>query len=87
MTFKRCTLHKTHLEAFKQWLQEVALIPYRDGKGDYQVLQVCTPNYGWQVVFRKADMPEHLSVNETLMPVVMDFYKYRKSCTATEETK
>lgn len=43
----RCTLHKTHLEPLKEWLREVQQIPYRDGKGDYQVLQILTDGAGW----------------------------------------
>lgn len=73
MTNKRCTLHKTHLDDFKYWLREIKQIPYRDGKGEYQVMQVLTANYGWQVVFRKAEMPEHFSVNEKLVPIVNEF--------------
>lgn len=78
MTNKRCTLHISHFEAFKDWLREIEQIPYRDGKGAFQVIQVLTPSSGWQVVFRKADMPEHFTVNEKLMPIVNKFYLYRK---------
>lgn len=74
---KRCTLHLTHLEPFKAWLQEQG-IAYRAGKGDWQVLQVQTPRFGWQVVFSRADMPEHYSVNEKLMPTVRKFLESRK---------
>ena len=79
MSFNRCILHKDHLDSFQYWLREIELIPYRPGKGDYQVLQVMTDNFGWQVVFRKADMPEHFSVNEKLMPIVRKFYAYKKT--------
>ena len=79
MSFKRCTLHKTHLEQFQYWLREIEQIPYRPGKGDYQVLQVLTSDHGWQVVFVKAEMPEHFSVNEKLMPIVRQFYSFKKS--------
>ena len=75
----RCTLHKTHLEPLKEWLREVQQIPYRDGKGDYQVLQILTDGAGWQVVFAKKDMPEHYSVNDKLMPLIRRFYEYRKA--------
>ena len=75
--FRRCTLHKTHLEEFKRFLRDEA-IAYRDGKGQYQVLQVQTPESGWQVVFSKGSMPEHYSVNSALMPLVRMFYNKRK---------
>jgi hypothetical protein len=35
----RNTLHKTKLEAFKAWL-DYKWIPHREGKGEWQVLQV-----------------------------------------------
>ena len=79
MPYKRCTLHKTHLEPLQYWLREVKQIPYRNGKGDYQVMQVLTVGHGWQVIFRKAEMPEHFSVNEKLMPLIDEFYRYRKN--------
>jgi hypothetical protein len=73
----RCTLHKTHLEEFKEWLETTG-VAWRAGKGDYQVLQVLTQADGWQVVFRKNSMPEHFSVNEKLMPLVREFYRSRQ---------
>ena len=75
---KRCTLHKTHLEDLKIWLREIKQIPYRDGKGHYQILQILVPLAGWQVVFSKAYMPEHFSANEKLMPIIREFYRSRK---------
>jgi hypothetical protein len=30
MSDKRCTLHITHLEPFKDWLREIRQIPYRN---------------------------------------------------------
>jgi len=79
MSFKRCTLHKTHLEPFQYWLREIMQIPYRNGKGPYQVMQVLTEKDGWQVVFSKDEMPEHFSCNEKLMPLVNAFYQYKKT--------
>ena len=76
--YRRCTLHRTHLEEFKQFLIDSG-IAYRDGKGPYQVLQVQTEQNGWQVIFRKNNMPEHFSVNSALMPIISLFYKLRKN--------
>lgn len=76
--FRRCTLHITHLEEFKQFLISSG-IAYRDGKGPYQALQVQTEQNGWQVVFIKNNMPEHFSVNSALMPIISLFYKSRKA--------
>lgn len=76
--FRRCTLHKTHLEEFKQFLADEG-IAYRNGKGPYQILQVQTHQDGWQVVFVKREMPEHFSVNSKLMPIVNLFYVHRRT--------
>jgi hypothetical protein len=68
----RCTLHKTKLDDFKEYLNSQG-IAYRDGKGDYQALQVLTPKDGWQCIYIKHKMPEHFSVQAKLMPVVRQF--------------
>lgn len=73
----RNTLHKTKLEAFKAWL-DYKWIPYREGKGKWQVLQVFTNEYGWQCIFSKLNAPEHFSVNEKLMPTVRKFLNETK---------
>lgn len=69
---KRCLLHISKLEAFKAWL-EANGHQHRPGKGDWQVIQVLTPDNGWQVVFSRADMAEHYSINEKLVPLVQGF--------------
>jgi len=66
-------LHKTHLEEFKQFLMSEG-IAYREGKGQYQIMQAQTQDAGWQAVFIKNEMPEHYSVNSKLMPTVNLFY-------------
>lgn len=68
----RNLLHKSKLDEFQLWCR-ANNIATRPGKGDYQVLQVLTPRSGWQVVFRKNDMPEHLTVNAALEPLVREF--------------
>lgn len=70
--YNTIALHISKLDAFKLWLNDHG-IAHRPGKGDYQVLQVRTPNNGWQCVFRKNEMPEHFTVNEKLMPLVRRF--------------
>jgi hypothetical protein len=71
----RNILHKTKLDAFKYWLDEQG-IPRRDGKGNYQVMQVMT-HKGWQVVFDK-HTDEHFTVNEVLVPMVVRFIREAK---------
>lgn len=69
----RCTLHLSHMEAFKQWLAENSYA-FRDGKGDFQVLQVMTDNDGWQSIYSRLDMPEHYTVQDKLMYLVKRFF-------------
>ena len=82
MPDNRCCLHKTKLEEFKAWLNDEGLA-HRPGKGEWQALQVQTPDAGWQVVFLKASMPEHFSVNEKLMPLVRRFIAARRAAADT----
>lgn len=73
----RNTLHKTKLQEFKDYL-DANCIGYRPGKGEYQVLQVCTPDSGWQVVFSRLDMPEHFTVGDKLLPLVRKYLESKK---------
>ena len=70
----RCTLHKNKLEDFKAFLDK-NVTAYRPGKGTWQVLQVLTPDSGWQCIYERADMPEHFTVQDKLMPIVWAFLK------------
>lgn len=73
----RYTLHVSKLDDFKEWLNSEG-IPYRPGKGNYQVLQVRTEKDGWQCIFKRDDMPEHYSVNDKLMRLVWIYLTVRK---------
>lgn len=64
----RCLLHISKLEEFKQWLT-LKDIPYRSGRGDFQVLQVMT-SHGWKCIFSRIDMKEHFTVQEGLVSLV-----------------
>jgi len=77
MHSKRALLHKNHLDEFISWL-DIKGISHRPGKGAYQVLQVLTRD-GWSVVFSRNNMPEHYSLNESLVPTVKDFIRARRS--------
>jgi hypothetical protein len=68
----RCLLHTNKLGSFTSWLDTKG-IAHRPGKGQWQVVQVLTPDSGWQVVFQKLDMPEHYSINQKLEPLVRQF--------------
>jgi hypothetical protein len=69
---KRCTLHKDKLDEFKTWLDGRNIV-HRPGLGEWQVLQVLTPEYGWQCVLKSLYMPERFSVNEKLISILQKF--------------
>jgi hypothetical protein len=60
------------LDSFKEWLNGEG-IAHRPGKGQYQALQVLTPNHGWQCIHSRLDMPEHYTVQDKLMQLVRSF--------------
>ena len=68
----RQTLHLSRFEAFKAFLVENN-IAFRPGKGAWQALQVLTDEHGWQCIHSRADMPEHYTVQDKLMPLVNRF--------------
>jgi hypothetical protein len=72
MMANRNTLHKNKIEAFKEYLDNRG-IGYRPGKGTWQELQVLTPEFGWQCIYSRADMPEHFTVQDKLMHIISDF--------------
>ena len=65
---------------FKLWLSHKG-IETREGKGNYQVIQVYSGSkFGWQVIHRSEKTPEHLTINHKLIPLVKQFYEERKKC-------
>ena len=77
ISVKAQLLHVSKLEDFKKWLRENK-IPFRNGKGEWQVIQVKTAKYGWQVVYRRKEMPEHFSLNARLVSTVEKFIRSSK---------
>lgn len=71
-------LHINKLEDFKHYLYEHD-IPYRNGKGYYQVLQVLTKDHGWQCIYSRHDMPEHYTIQDRLYPLVRRFLDSTKT--------
>lgn len=67
----RYTLHKTKVEAFVLWLNQHN-IPWRYGKGAYELLQVFDKG-GWHKLYARDHMPEHVTVQDALMPLVQLF--------------
>ena len=73
----RGVLHKNKLDDFKAFLDDNAY-GYRKGKGTWQVLQVLTRSSGWQCIYERADMPEHYTVQDKLMPLVHRYLEVRR---------
>lgn len=73
MTYRNL-LHKNKLTQFQDYL-DVHGIPHRPGRGDWEVLQVQTPDRKWAVIYRRNHMPEHLTVPRPLLKTVLNFLK------------
>lgn len=73
----RNLLHKSKLEDFKEWLTENG-VPYRDGKGFYQVIQVCKDGKHWNCIYERNHMPEHYTADKHIDPLVKRFCRERK---------
>ena len=69
----RALLHKDKLESFKSWLDFKGR-EHRPGRGEWQLLQIKNGS-GWQVLFSRANMPEHVTVPEPLIPLVRAFIR------------
>ncbi|MGL4249288.1 MAG: hypothetical protein ACRDCI_11905 [Plesiomonas shigelloides] len=72
----RCLLHKNKLDMFKLYLSENG-IDFRDGRGDYQVIQVRIDGC-WHAIYERANMPEHLTVVFGLERLVRKFIRQSK---------
>jgi hypothetical protein len=67
----RCVLHKNKLDEFRAWCAENS-IEVRDGKGEYQLMQVRVDNQ-WLVIYSRLYMPEHVTVPNGLTRLVRQF--------------
>lgn len=68
----RNLLAKHKLPDFVQFLRH-SNIQYRDGRGDYDVLQVLTPNASWQCIFERHKSTVHYTVAQPLEGIVRQF--------------
>lgn len=76
---KRCLLHKSKVEAFKAWLVAQD-IEHRDGADYYELLQVRVPgSRAMAKLYQRHHMPEHVTVQEALLPLVRRFIKETRS--------
>lgn len=69
----RALLHKSKLAAFRAWCERQR-IDVREGRGDWQVLQVKI-GADWLAVFARGYMPEHYTTENRLIPTVRRFIR------------
>lgn len=72
---KRALLHKTKLEDFKSFLTGNC-IKFRDGKGDYQVLQV-EVNGRFIPIYNRGP-GDHLTTQHEIMPLIKKYLRVTK---------
>lgn len=73
----RNLLHKRRVDEFAQWMTDED-IPWREGRGEYEILQVQLPNGGWACLYRRENMPEHVTVDKRLVELVHAFLSQTK---------
>lgn len=72
----RCLLHIKKIDAFKKFCADIG-VEVRDGKGDYEVIQVKLKSGRWMPIFTKNDAKEHVTVPSALHGLVWNFIKHR----------
>lgn len=70
---KRCTLHKSKLEDFKEYLIQFD-IKFREGKGDYQVIQVEVLGRFYPVFKRHGG--DHYTTQKELLPTIKNYLSW-----------
>lgn len=73
----KCLLHINKLEAFKEFCKSMN-VETRQGKGDYEVLQVKLKSGRWQAIFKSNSAKEHLTVPSCLHGLVWNFIRFEK---------
>ncbi|MBI1415554.1 hypothetical protein GU240_19025 [Acinetobacter baumannii] len=73
---KRALLHKSKLEDFKSWLI-ANQIQYREGKGDFQVLQVEVKDRFYPIYDRLQGA--HFTTQRELIPLVKRYIASKKN--------
>lgn len=76
MTAHRHLLHKNKVEDFKRYLDEIG-VTHRPGRGDYEILQVYRNDGQWFKLYSRHNMPEHVTVQGPLCPLVRSYLHAR----------
>ena len=71
----RNLLHKSHLEAFREWLIKTGY-QIHDTKGIYEVLRA-SKGSKWLIVYSRANAKEHYSVRDVDYSTVRRFLRWR----------
>lgn len=75
----RSLLHKSRVNEFLLWCREVKGLETREGRGDYEIAQILPKgSTRWQVLFSRSTMPEHVTVPDPLIPLVLNFIRSTK---------
>lgn len=72
---KRGLLHKSKLDDFKSFLIDQQF-QYRDGKGDYQVLQVEVRGRFYPIYDRNSG--DHFTTQQELFPLIRTYLRSKK---------
>lgn len=80
----RNLLHKSTLTQFKEWLDRKH-IQWREGKGEFQVMQVAWPEGQTNCVYDRIEAPEHYTVTRPMAPLVRRFIQARAAIKKAEE--
>lgn len=73
----RNLLHVSHLPSFQEFLIRNS-IPFRPGRGNFQVLQIQLEDGQWACIYSRLEMPEHYSVDRRLDHLVKSYIKVMK---------
>lgn len=78
---KRAMLHKSKLDEFLKYLSDNE-IPFRDGKGDYEVIQVCVGGRFYPIHRRHSG--DHMTTQDALKPIIIKFIRDQKNAKTTK---
>jgi len=68
----RNTLHIKKIDQLKDWLKQKE-IPFRNGKGEYQILQICFDGKQWAGIYKRDFAKEHLTNDRRLDSLIKRF--------------
>lgn len=75
---RRDLLHKSRLQEFLDWCVSEKKLMVGSGMGDYQLALIRTQGGTWHVIYSRLKMPEHVTVPEPLVPLVLNFLRSTK---------